>query len=111
MTDGDDGTRLRHAGPDLHPADAADDLTTNTRSAGFPVEDDPDATLELTDDAAGLTDGAATGTDDETPSDGSVGHRPGDVDVMRTAVRGREAEAAEADTSDDTPTPQETHGG
>jgi len=35
---------------------------------------------------------------------------PGDpVDDMRTAEYGRESAAARADTSDDTPTPTETH--
>ena len=110
MADGSDGTRLQHPGSGLHPADPADDLTGNTRDAGYPVEDGPDATLELTDDAAELTDGTSE-TGDETPGDGSVGHPPRDVDALQTAVRGRETEAAEADVSDDAPTPRETHGG
>jgi hypothetical protein len=106
--------------PHLHPADATDDLTGNTEGGGpeppgLPREGGPaggpDSTQpDLTDDAADLTDGARE-TDDHTPGDGTLGSRPprGDVDAMRTVARGREAEAARADTSDSAPTPTETH--
>jgi hypothetical protein len=120
MTDTEHGrpvsTRLQHPGPDLHPADPTDDLTGNTESnpSGLPVEDAPDGTLELTDDAAELTDGVAA-VNDGTPGDGTAGDGTageptahGDVDALRTAVRGRETDAAEANLSDEAPTPQET---
>ena len=114
---------LRHPHPDLHPADVADDLTGNTERGAEPADGagpadggEPDGTdsaqSELLDDAAELTDSAGA-ADDRTPGDGTVGSGPplGDVDALRTAERGRGADAARADTRDSTPTPTETHGG
>ena len=107
--------------PHLHPADATDNLTANTERgagpAGQPRESGPSsgtdpAQPDLLDDAADLTDGARE-ADDDAPGDGAVGSGPpaGDADAMRTVERGRETEAARADTSDSTPTPTETHTG
>jgi hypothetical protein len=47
---------------------------------------------------------------DLTPGDGTVAPPPeaGDADRVQTAERGREAEAARADTSDSAPVPTET---
>jgi len=55
------------------------------------------------------------GTDPVDPAESALRRaesdlHPGDpVDDMRTAEYGRESAAARADTSDDTPTPTETH--
>ena len=109
MTDTEPGTAAqRHGKPGVHAADAIDDLSASTDRGADHGDPEPD----LVDDAADLV-AASVDPGDAVPGDGSVGPGPeyGDADAMRTAAHGREEAAARDDTSDDTPTPTETHTG
>ena len=92
-----DADPQRRAGSHQGSADPADDLTANTTSA--PAGDGEE-----------IDQGSAPLPGDTLPGEGTVGGHPpsADVDALRTAERGREADAARADTSDATPTPRET---
>ena len=107
MADTDD-TGLQHPGSGLHPADATDDLTRDT-DPGPDGESDTDSETdgELDADPPAHGDGE---TADAVPGDGTAGTLPahGDVDVVRTALHGRETDAARADLSDDAPTPRDS---
>lgn len=90
---------LRPAESDLHPADTADDLTANTPGGDEDLGDDIPA-----DDP---DDRPLPG--DRLPGDGTVdGGPPPQADAMRTFAVGRETAAAQADLSDERPTPTAT---
>ena len=91
-----DADPQRRAGSHQGSADPADDLTGNT--SGDAGGDGPDGDGDDAPDPG-----------DAIPGDGSVGTAlPPDVDAVRTAEKGRETEAARADTSDSVPRPTET---
>jgi hypothetical protein len=103
---------LRPARSDLHPADPADD-TIDDPSSGSPQPDssaldtDPGADTLLEDESV---PGDGTVEPADSPGDGTIAPPPeaGDADRLQTAERGREAEAARANTSDSLPVPTET---
>ena len=92
----------RRAGSHQGSADPADDLTTDTVD-----------TAAGGDDAGTDAGGDAPLPGDGVPGDGTVdGHPvPADVEKVVTVEKGRETDAARADTSDSTPTPRETPAG
>jgi hypothetical protein len=73
------------------------------------MEDTPDGPADGVLDGLPAEDGSAE-PGDRSPGDGTVEPAPatGDADHLRGAERGREAEAARADTSDSLPVPTET---
>src|SRR4051812_23965880 len=104
-----DADPQRRAGSHQGSADPADDLTGNT--SGDPDGRGPDGGGDDGDGPDGEGDGAPD-PGDAVPGDGTVGTGlPPDVDAVQAAEKGRETEAARADTSDSTPTPRETTAG
>lgn len=89
-----------------HPIDA----DPQRRAGSQQTSPDP-AAAPGGDDGSDADDDALPG--DGVPGDGSVGRHPPspDVDVVVTAGKGRETDAARADTSESTPAPRETPAG
>ncbi|MDT7580678.1 MAG: hypothetical protein QOK35_1942 [Pseudonocardiales bacterium] len=103
--DDPDGVAQPPAGSGLHPADPVDGAPAGESD---PVGADADADADAGGGFdAGEWDGEADGGADAGES-GAFAGPPPDVDVLRPAERGREADAARADTSDSAPTPTET---
>jgi hypothetical protein len=93
----------RRAGSHQGSADPADNLTTDAVDTSGSGDDA--GTDAVIDDG-----GDAPLPGDSVPGDGTVdGHPiPADVEIVATVAKGRETDAARADTSDATPTPRET---
>lgn len=127
--DDPDGLAQPPAGPGVPSADLADDVRADPtddvpvgESGPVPADDaaaegegegEGDVGADGSADAGewgGAADAGEWGgeADADAAESGAFAGPPPDVDVIRTAERGREADAARADTSDSAPTPTET---
>lgn len=91
----------------LVPADDPDGLAPPVASGLHPVDPIDDMPAGESGPAE-VDDTAEGGSAADADGSGAFAGPPPDVDAMRTAERGREADAARADTSDSVPTPTET---